>query len=148
MKSEYELQAEKFLADCGITFEAKFLFHGPYWTDEKETRDVYSLILKRSGKIFETRFGNSIAHSGGDYRKKVGGVWRFGRYPRRAPHAYDLLTCLTKYHPGTFEDFCSEYGLDADSRKAFDTYQNVLKEWGEVSRFFTSDEIEKLGEIQ
>ena len=38
------------------------------------------------------RFGQSIANAG------------------QTPRAYDILTCLTKYDPGTFENFCSDFG--------------------------------------
>jgi len=63
------------------------------------------------------------------------------------PEAYDVLACLTKNHPSTFEDFCSEYGYDTDSRSAFDVYQAVLTEWGKVSAFFSAEEIEQLQEV-
>jgi len=64
------------------------------------------------------------------------------------PSAYDALTCLTKYDPGTFENFCSEYGYDLDSRKAVRTYKSVRKEWSAVSKLFSDSEIEQLQEIQ
>jgi len=64
------------------------------------------------------------------------------------PSAYDLLSCLTKYDPGTFENFCSDYGYDPDSRKAEKTYRSVLEEWNNVSNLFTEYEIEQLQEIQ
>jgi hypothetical protein len=64
------------------------------------------------------------------------------------PSAYDVLTCLTKYDPGTFENFCSEFGYDTDSRSAVRTYKSVRKEWNAVSKLFTETEIEQLQEIQ
>lgn len=66
---------------------------------------------------------------------------------RREPTPYDVLACITKYHPGTFEDFCGEFGYDTDSRKALATYEAVLQEWGKVSAFFTSGEIKEAQEI-
>ena len=62
--------------------------------------------------------------------------------------AYDLLACLTKYDPGTFENFCSDFGYDTDSRKAESTYHAVQKEYQKVSRFFTDAELVELQEIQ
>ena len=61
---------------------------------------------------------------------------------------YDVLTCLTKSDPGTFEDFCSEFGFWFDSRKAESVYHSVQTEWTKVQRFFTPEEIEELQEIQ
>lgn len=64
-----------------------------------------------------------------------------------APTAYDVLACLTKYDPNTFEDFCSEFGYDTDSKKAEKTYNAVVKEWQMVCALFTDAEIEQLQEI-
>lgn len=62
--------------------------------------------------------------------------------------AYDLLACLTKYDPGTFENFCSDFGYNTDSRKAESTYHAVQKEYQKVSRFFTDAELVELQDIQ
>jgi hypothetical protein len=64
-----------------------------------------------------------------------------------SPSEYDLLSCLTKYDPGTFENFCADFGYDADSRKAEKTYKNVLKEWRDVSSVFDDSELELLRSI-
>jgi hypothetical protein len=64
------------------------------------------------------------------------------------PSAYDVLTCLTKCDPGTFENFCSDFGYDTDSRKAERTYKAVCDEWEQVSKLFNEQEIELLQEIQ
>ena len=64
-----------------------------------------------------------------------------------APTVYDVLACLTKSDPGTFENFCSEYGYDEDSRKAEKIYNAVLDEWKNVCALFTDGEIEQLQEI-
>lgn len=64
------------------------------------------------------------------------------------PNAYDVLVCLTKYDPGTFENFCADYGYDEDSRKAYSTYEGVVEEWNEVSALFTPEQLEILSEIQ
>jgi hypothetical protein len=67
---------------------------------------------------------------------------------RSIPNAYDILACLTKSDPGTFEDFCSEFGYDTDSKRAEKTYNAVLNEWKNVQSLFTDKEIEQLQEIQ
>jgi hypothetical protein len=65
----------------------------------------------------------------------------------KEPTMYDVLTCLTKYDPGTFEDFCGDYGYDEDSRRAEKTYHAVVKEFEGMQRLFTSEELEILAEI-
>lgn len=64
-----------------------------------------------------------------------------------APSVYDILACLTKYDPGTFEEFCSEYGYDEDSRTAERVYFAVQKEYTQLAKLFTPDEMEELAEI-
>lgn len=70
------------------------------------------------------------------------------RQDKIAPSAYDVIACLTKYDPFSFENFCSDFGYDTDSRSAERTYKAVKKEWNQVSKFFTPQEIEEMQEIQ
>jgi len=65
----------------------------------------------------------------------------------KIPCAYDLLACIQKYDPGTFNDFCADFGYSDDSMKAFDVYRAVQEEYSKVRRFFTEAELEKLAEI-
>jgi hypothetical protein len=64
-----------------------------------------------------------------------------------SPSAYDILACLTKYDPGTFEDFCSDYGYNEDSRTAERIYFAVQKEYNQLARLFTPEQMEELLEI-
>lgn len=63
------------------------------------------------------------------------------------PRPYDVLTCITKNDPGSFEEFCSDFGYDTDSRRAEQVYFAVQKEWSKARRFFTSEELEEMQEI-
>lgn len=82
--------------------------------------------------------------------------YRVGRkYPgaprlkkKHLPTAYDLLTAIVKSDPGTFHDFCQDFGYDEDSRKAEQVYHNVVREWDKVQKFFTADELAAVQEIQ
>lgn len=64
------------------------------------------------------------------------------------PSEYDVLACLEKYDVGTFEDFCSEFGYDEDSRTAERIYIAVIKEYKDLTRIFTEEQMEELIEIQ
>lgn len=64
------------------------------------------------------------------------------------PSEYDVLACLEKYDVGTFEDFCSEFGYDEDSRTAERIYIAVIKEYKDLTRIFTEEQMEELSEIQ
>jgi hypothetical protein len=62
------------------------------------------------------------------------------------PNEYDVLACLTKYNPGTFENFCDEFGYGG-SVKAAKIYNAVCKEYAGVCSLWNEDEIEQLMEI-
>ena len=174
MKSKYEQQAEAFLKATNTEFKCEFLFNGKYFCDDKEMRDVYRITLTRGRRSYTFQFGQSIVNSGFYYTKgrKVNQIDRSQltnkhlvawiklrdydflnngtsdtiHYPI-APTAYVVLACLTKSDPCTFEDFCSTYGYDEDSRKAEKIYNAVLDEWKNVCALFTDGEIEQLQEI-
>lgn len=74
-----------------------------------------------------------------EYKKKI----EAGDF---SPSSYNILACITKYNPGTFSDFCSEYGYDEDSKTAEKTFIAVVNEWNECERMF-SDLMEELQEI-
>jgi hypothetical protein len=100
------------------------------WDDKKgRSRWIFRLKLTRNGKRYTFNFGQS--HAQGENN----------------PTIYDVLTCLTKYEPGTFDNFCADYGYDNDSIKAFKTYKAVCREFNAVNRLF-GDILEELQEIQ
>lgn len=60
------------------------------------------------------------------------------------PTEYDVLATITKYEVGTFDNFCSDFGYDTDSRTAYKTYKAVMKEWKNIELLFTADQLEVL----
>ena len=90
--------------------------------------------------VLEQRFSHTAPHDLLAKAKRSG--WK-----KTTVRAYDLLACVEKYDPGTFEDFCGNFGYDSDSRKAFDVYLAVQDEARKVTRFFTAEEMEELREI-
>ena len=52
-----------------------------------------------------------------------------------------FLRCLTKYDPGTLDDFGAEFGWDKNTVK---TYKAVVKEFKGVERVFGATLIDKL----
>lgn len=67
---------------------------------------------------------------------------------KNKPSAYSVLSCLTKYDVGTFEDFCGDFGYDTDSRSAEKIYDAVCEEFKNVQTIWSDSEIELLQEIQ
>jgi len=176
--STHEQQSIDFLTATATTFKAEFLKHGKHFDNDKETRDIYKITLQRGNRVYSFNFGQSINNSGEyqvkeSLRNKVwikqttGGKYALSsaefkklrfmhgvekdilKNPNfKAPTAYDVLTCLQKYDVGTFEDFCSEFGYDNDSRQAEKTYNAVLDEYKNVCMLWNESEIEQLQEIQ
>jgi hypothetical protein len=167
---DYDKQAEDFLKKTGTTFEAKYLRHGKHFPDDLATRDVYQITLSRGSRVYKFEFGRSLKDST-RYKDKVSGniyapdgtalkgnakvisnhAEFFKKYCVKvagdAPSAYDVLTCLQKYDPGTLENFCADCGYDTDSRKAERIYNAVVEEWKQVCILWTAEEVEQLQEI-
>jgi hypothetical protein len=131
--SEYTVKANNFLKKHAITFKA--VFKGdkcPLWDDKNHIHgDRYIITLRRGKRSMSLSFWNSLMD------KQEGNT----------PDAYSVLACLQKYDPGTFENFCGDFGYDLDSRKAEKTYKAVVREWEKNERFFTNSELTELQEI-
>lgn len=101
-----------------------------HFEDDKQQRHIFKVTLLKDGKQYTFKFGQSIAEGANE------------------PTLYDVLVCLQKYDVGSFEDFCGEFGYDTDSRKAEKTYNAVCKEYENLCRLFTEEELNLLMEIQ
>jgi hypothetical protein len=176
MLTDYDKQAEEFLKATGTEFKTEFLRHGKHLIDDKETRDIYRVTLKRGNREYSTEFGQSLADSGFkalDHSGRVLSVTNKHDQSDRSlknfqslivrecgslsavkitkpkePTAYDVLTCLEKYVPGPFPDWCDEFGYSEDSRKTETIYRVVKLEFAGLQRLYTDAEIEQLREIQ
>jgi hypothetical protein len=118
--------AKKYNVKLNVVGEPEYK---PYFQDDKESRYVFKMKLTRNGKSYTFTFGQSIA-SGGE-----------------EPRIYDILSCMTKYDPGDFENFCSDFGYDTDSRTAERTYKAVCKEWEAMQRLFEPEVLEEMADI-
>lgn len=128
-ESEYTKQANDFAKKNNV--KLSFIGEPEYkkhFADDKEYRYVFKCKLSRKGKSYTFDFGQSI-NAGVEY-----------------PELYDILACLQKYDVGSFENFCSEFGYDTDSRTAEKIYKAVCKEFNAVDRLFNNI-IEELQEI-
>lgn len=125
--NKYDQQAEDFMKKTGTKIKISFLKKGLHFADDKMPRDIYRVRISRGRKSFTLQFGQSITET----------------IEKTAPRAYDILVCLTKNDPGRYEDFTAEYG-----ELSYGIYHAVCKEWKQVSRLFTDEEIEQLQDIQ
>ncbi len=165
MTDEYDKKAEEFLKLTNTTFKAEFLKHDKHFEDDTETRNIYKIVLTRGSRTFDFNFGQSIVCSGqwivftmegkklmhGTYAQmekfRSKGIQVQKNKDFKEPSAYDVLSVLTKFDPGSLEDFCGNYGYSTDSRKAEKTYNAVMNEWNNLKMLFSDEELEKLREI-
>lgn len=126
----YNKGAHKFAEAIGLKMFIKESHYRKHFPEDKQNRYVFKIQLKKDGKQYSFYFGQSIAEGSNE------------------PTLYSVLTCLQKYDVGSFEDFCGEFGYDEDSREAERIYKAVTKEFKNMQRLFTSEELELLQEIQ
>lgn len=135
MTDYYEL-TRKFM----VNFHVSMTFTWDGWRDhfgDGVERPVWKVRIRRylgdKAKSFQVMFANSLASGG------------------KQPSPYDVLSCLTKYDPGDFEDFAMTYGCDMDSYKArCKIYPAVVKEWENIKKLFDTNDgaLEALREIE
>ena len=97
---------------------------------EFKDADGWTVTLKMDGKQMTIPFYKGIGHHGEE------------------PTAEEVLECLASDACGvdnsqTFEDWCSEYGYDTDSRRAERIYNACLKSTEKLRRFL-GDKFESL----
>lgn len=165
---DYDKQAAEFLEKTNTTINKVFSHNGKHFANDKQVRDIYIVTIKRGNRQFNFNFGQSIMNSQyyqdriPDRTYSLDGKSRTGNFKivnmqyskdyctlvkGKIPTDYDILTCLTKYDPGTLEDFCSEFGYDEDSRKAYNTYTAVKEEYMNMCSLFNDEELELLNLI-
>lgn len=169
--NEYVKQAKDFLASCDATMEIIYAgIEKPNW-DDKPHR-TYDCTIKTPRGEMMVHFYDSIAntevympfdkyyekkyrrsYSALSYNEKV----RFQKElkSKRAeaiPTEYDILVCLQKYDVGNMDDFFSEFGYEIkctkDMTNFINTYNAVVKEYNDICRCFTPEQIEAMQEIQ
>ena len=139
--STYDQQANDFLARFGISLAItrKDPFGpgpAPAWAEDGSPRGIaYNVCIAKEG-----RAAVSFDYWGSKNDMDKG----------NEPTAYDVLACLSGdiYCAETFGEFCSDYGYDEDSRKAFATWERCAEFGRELRAFFPEgEEREALCEI-
>lgn len=138
--NEYTKQATDFLKKANATMNIEFvgLAVNKDWK-ERERRNLYEITLStpRGSMVFD--FWDSIHNTEITQLK--------GKKAAAIPTAYDILACMTKFDPGTFENFCSDFGYDEDSRTAEKIYFAAQKEYAQLAKIFTPEQLEEMQEI-
>ena len=112
----------------------------PYFNPSDESRQVYKVYVSFNGKKTMFTYGDSIAN------------WIHGKNPDNNLEQYkeyknDILDCITSDYYSeceNFDDFCSEFGYDSDSRKAYKTYKAVQRQSEKLHKVFSDADIDQL----
>ena len=170
MKTECTKQAEKFLQDANATIKIKFQGRAinTMWK-EKQLRNLYAVTITTPRGSYTFDFWDSLYNTeltqmtDEQYaRKCFRRHWQNMTYFEQGkvhteltrkqkearPDCYEVLACLTKYDPGTFENFCAECGYDEDSRTAERIYIAVQNEFANLKRIFDPEQLEAMQEIE
>lgn len=136
LKSEYNSNAAKFLLESET--KIKISQHGkstPAWGTEAV--NTYMVTLSNARHTYTFEFFDSIKST------------REGEL--RSLDFYSVLACLEKYDPGSFDDFCTNYGLEFKNEREFverkTTYFSVLDQYNNVCKLFTEAQLETLRDI-
>lgn len=168
--SKYVEQAEEFLRKANATMEFQFAGYvvPPLWGENEKPHASYRVTITTPRGSYTLDFYDSLANTEilqmttEDYVKK-----KFRRcldgctYSERSTAqrelkqkkakakltCYDVLACITHYDPGSFQNFCDDFGYSNDSIRALKTYLAVQDEWENLRRIFTSEQLEELAEI-
>lgn len=133
MKTDYNKLGTDFATKVGLTMKIVSTRYGKHSFDDKESRYIFKITLRRNKKSYTFDFGQSVA-CGSD-----------------VPSIYDVLSCLQKTDVGSYQDFCSEFSYDVYNmrgtgfnRATLKTYKAVCKEFIAVDRLFSDvmDELE------
>lgn len=134
-EGEYGEQAKEFAEKYGVKLYALKQRLDKYFPGDVRPRWIWTMELSRGRKRYVFDFGAALVDNAYD-----------------VPTYYDIFSCLTKYNPYTFEDFCIDYDYnqyDENGKKnkwAAKVYSSVKKEYENVERLF-GDVIEELQEI-
>ena len=171
--SEYTEKALEFLNACqaelSIVHIGKAVNH--LW-DDKETRDMYSFVIKTQRGSMNGTFWDSLHNTrlreldtnGAcirkyGFRKECCDKSMIAKAVRELkeeiadaePNAYNILACLGKYEVGSMDDFMQEFGYEIKSAKDManfiQIYNAVVKEYNDLCRIFTTEQMEMLREI-
>jgi len=132
---DYHADARDRLAKCGGSLKLTLSNTkvAPFEDGDPRHRPHYRCTLKGPGGSYTFDFWDSI---------------KAGETGEPATE-YDVLACLDWHCPDKFEDFCAEFGYDADSRIAHGIWKKCLAQTRALRRVFPSQAAqERLSEIR
>ena len=131
-----------------------------FFDDDKEDRLILRVSIRRHERQINFRFGMSIRDTKIIDENRMPGNIKINLFAGERINSfaqlrvekkkvknhllYQILTCIRSEYfcPDTFNDFCSEFGYDTDSRKAEKTFFSLQEQSKKLQTIFTAEEIE------
>lgn len=132
----YEAVAQDFLDKCNAKMEITFVtkMKNRNWGDQV-SRNRYEVVLQTPKGIATFPFWDSVINTQNHLR----------------PSKYSILACLEKYDVGSmddfFDEFCWEITSGSDVVRFLDTYNETVKQYRDLCRIFTPEQMELLRDI-
>lgn len=172
--TDYRQKALDFLEACNAKMEINFIGveTNQNWNDNQRRNKYHFTITTPKGKM-QGDFWDSVTNteitlmtpddfSIKMYRAHLDALMNHEKVRVRntlkaiketaKPTEYEILSCLEKYEVGTMDDFFHEFGFEvknADDIFCFlNTYNAVVKEYRDLCRIFTEEQMEMLREIE
>lgn len=145
--TNYVNQAKYFLENCNATIKMMYIGQTiPENWGKGKKHDTYIVNISTPRGNMQVKFYDSIVNTNKNKDLTLNGLHR-----KYKPTAYDILSCLTTCDVGSIEDFISEFGYEikkpGDFKRILNTYKAVKKEYEDVCRCFTEEQIEQLQKI-
>jgi len=159
--NQYTKQAQKFLDDTGTTLNREFdceLKQSAVWADKnsKLTTRRYKVTLERNKR--KCTFDFYVSHKDAEMLKQVGEGTR--GLPQKVINqlaidlknfnsgfTYSFLACINLDQSADFEEFCSNFGYEEDSRRGYKAWVDTLEQNAKLRSMFSDAELELLAEI-
>jgi len=134
MTTDYQNQAREFLNTCPATMSITYIGKVKV-TWDKGNHNMYTFIIKTQRGQMTGNFYDSRHNTEANIK----------------PTEYDILSCLEKYDVGSIDDFMHEFGYEIhcveDMTNLINTYNAVVKEYNDVRRCFTEEQIKAMRDI-
>lgn len=133
---KYVEQAKEFLKKCNAEMEIKYVGRdvNKNWDEYKERNKYRFTIVTPLGKMEDTFWDSLYATEHGEW-----------------PTEYDILSCLGASDVGTIDDFVADYGYEvekwSDVKRIERTYKAVVRQYNNLCRIFTPEQMNMLNEI-
>lgn len=115
--SDYETKALQFAERWGVELSVKHYKYDKYFAEDTQKRHIFKFSIKTANGEYSATFGQSLADG------------------EKAPTMYDILSTITKSDPGTYKDFCADFGY-AGGEDTIKIWKSVRKEWRGVLKLF------------